>query len=121
SGSGPGAGRRFEQVLGLTYSSRPEQLEGIVADIRALLLARPEVERKDVHVYFREFGASSLDVWLAYEVLEPDFGRSLAIKHEVNLAIMRAVEARGLAVAFPTKTIELAGPTLDRLAAVRNG
>ncbi|MFM8617625.1 MAG: mechanosensitive ion channel family protein, partial [Opitutaceae bacterium] len=85
------------------------------------LLARPEVERKDVHVYFREFGASSLDVWLAYEVLEPDFGRSLAIKQEVNLAIMRAVEARGLAFAFPTKTIELAGPTLDRLAAVRNG
>jgi MscS family membrane protein len=109
-------GRRFEQVIGLTYSSRPDQLEGIVADIRSLLLARPEVERKDVHVYFREFGASSLDLWLAYEVNEPDFGRSLAIKQEINLEIMRAVEARGLAFAFPTKTIELAGPTLERLA-----
>ena len=114
-------GRRFEQVIGLTYASRPDQLEGIVADIRALLVARPEVERKDVHVYFRDFGASSLDVWLAYEVVEPDFGRSLAIKQEINLAIMRAIEAHGLAFAFPTKTIELAGPTLDRLAGTRNG
>jgi MscS family membrane protein len=109
-------GRRFEQVLGLTYSSRPEQLEAIVADIRALLLARPEVESREVHVYFREFGASSLDLWLAYELSEADFGRSLEIKQEINLAIMRAVEARGLAFAFPTRTVELSGPVVERLA-----
>ncbi|MFM1748353.1 MAG: hypothetical protein RLZZ188_2019, partial [Verrucomicrobiota bacterium] len=109
-------GRRFEQVLGLTYSSRPEQLEAIVADIRALLLARPEVEPREVHVYFREFGASSLDLWLAYELSEADFGRSLEIKQEINLAIMRAVEARGLAFAFPTRTVELSGPVAERLA-----
>jgi MscS family membrane protein len=109
-------GRRFEQVLGLTYASRPDQLEGIVADIRALLLAQPGVDRREVHVYFREFGASSLDLWMAYELTEPDFGRSLAIKQEINLAIMRAVEARGLAFAFPTRTVELTGSAIERLA-----
>lgn len=109
-------GRRFEQVIGLTYSSRPAQLEGIVADLRALLLARPEVEPREVHVYFRDFGASSLDVWLAYELSEADFGRSLAVKQEINLAIMRAVEARGLVFAFPTRTVELGGTVAERLA-----
>ncbi|MCE2863090.1 MAG: hypothetical protein RIR76_299 [Verrucomicrobiota bacterium] len=114
-------GRRFEQVIGVTYASRPEQVESLVADVRAMLLARPDVDRGEVHVYFRDFGGSSLDVWLAYEVTEADFGRSLAIKQEVNLAIMRAVEARGLAFAFPTRTVELAGPAFDRLVGTRNG
>ena len=72
-------------------------------------------DRREVHVYFREFGASSLDLWMAYELTEPDFGRSLAIKQEINLAIMRAVEARGLAFAFPTRTVELTGPAIERL------
>jgi MscS family membrane protein len=103
-------------VLGLTYASQPGQLEGIVADLRALLLAHPGVDPREVHVYFREFGASSLDLWMAYELTEPDFGRSLAIKQEINLAIMRAVEARGLAFAFPTRTVELTGPAIERLA-----
>ena len=114
-------GRRFEQVLGLTYASQPGQLEGIVADLRALLLAHPGVERREVHVYFREFGASSLDLWMAYELTEPDFGRSLAIKQEINLAIMRAVEARGLAFAFPTRTVELTGPAIERLTGGKRG
>ncbi len=114
-------GRRFEQVIGVTYASRPEQVEALVADLRAMLLARPDVDRDEVHVYFRDFGGSSLDVWLAYEVTEADFGRSLAIKQEVNLAIMRAIEAHGLAFAFPTRTVELSGPALDRLAGTRNG
>ena len=113
--------RRFEQVIGLTYASRPEQLEEMVATIRGIVQARPEVDRDGVIVFFRDFGASSLDLWLVYEVLDPDFRKAMAVKQEVNLAIMRAVAERGLSFAFPTQTVELTGAALDRLAARGTG
>jgi len=110
-------GRRVEQVLGLTYASRPEQLEELVAAIRALLEGQPEVEPKSVQVAFRDFSASSLDVWLAYEARDPDFRRWLQLRQEVNLALLRLVAARGLTFAYPTQTLDVAGAVLDRLAA----
>lgn len=110
-------GRRVEQVLGLTYASRPEQLEELVAAIRALLEGRPEVEPKSVQVAFRDLSASSLDVWLAYEARDPDFRLGLKLRQDVNLALLRLVQARGLAFAYPTQTLDVAGAVLDRFAA----
>jgi len=110
-------GRRVEQVLGLTYGSRPEQLEELVAAIRALLEGRPEVEPNSVQVGFRDFNASSLDVWLVYEARDPDFRRWVQLRQEVNLALLRLVAARGLAFAYPTQTLDLGAPVLERLAA----
>jgi MscS family membrane protein len=109
--------RRFEQVLGLTYSTSPEQIEQLVPAIRNLILARPEVDPESVMVFFRDFSASSLDLWTVYEVTDPDFKKALRVKQEVNLAIMREVAARGLSFAFPTQTVELAGAALEKIAA----
>ena len=110
-------GRRVEQVLALTYASRPEQLEELVPAIRALLEGRAEVEPKSVQVAFRDFSASSLDIWLAYEARDSDFRLGLQLRQEVNLALLRLVQARGLAFAYPTQTLDVAGPVLDRFAA----
>jgi MscS family membrane protein len=111
-------GRRVEQVLALTYASRPEQLEELVPAIRALLEGRAEVEPKSVQVAFRDFSASSLDIWLAYEARDSDFRLGLQLRQEVNLALLRLVAARGLAFAYPTQTLEVAGPLLERLGAL---
>ncbi len=101
--------RRIEQVIGLTYETKPAQLEEIVQEIRRIITAQPEVDAAGVLVFFRDFSPSSLDLWLAYEVPEPDFPKALDCRQRVNLAIMRAVEARGLSFAFPTQTVHLAG------------
>ncbi|MDP3073498.1 MAG: mechanosensitive ion channel family protein [Opitutaceae bacterium] len=100
--------RRFEQVLGLTYDTPPAELEAILGEIRGIVTAQPEVDAKGVLLFFRDFGPSSLDLWLVYEVLTSDMPRALAVKQQVNLAIMRAVAARGLSFAFPTQTVHLA-------------
>lgn len=97
--------RRVEQVIGLTYDARPEQLEAIVGEIRGLLAADPEIDRNSILVFFRDLNASSLDLWLAYETPNPDFGKHMAVRQRMNLAIMRAVVARGLAFAYPTQTL----------------
>ncbi len=100
--------RRVEQVFGLTYDARADQLEAIVKEIRAIIEAQPEVNVPDTHVYFRDFNASSLDLWVVYVVKDPDFAKHMALRQRINLAIMRAVEARGLSFAFPTQTLHVA-------------
>jgi MscS family membrane protein len=100
--------RRVEQVLGFTYGSTPEQLIAIVADIKALLAAEPEVQQSATQVYFRDFSASSLDVWVVDVTKEGDFNKHMELRQRLNLAFMRAAAARGMGFAFPTQTIDLA-------------
>jgi MscS family membrane protein len=108
--------RRVEQVIGLTYDATPDQLVEVVADIRRILTAQPEIDAPGVQVFFRDLSASSLDIWLAYEMPDPDFQKSMACRQRVNLEIMRAVEKRGLSFAFPTQTLHLAGSVAEKLA-----
>ncbi|MDB6165198.1 MAG: MscS Mechanosensitive ion channel [Lacunisphaera sp.] len=109
-------GRRVEQVLGLTYDTTPEQMETVVKEIRRLIEAEPGVDVTSVHVYFRDYNASSLDIWLTYLVASPDFAKHMALRQRLNLAFMRAVAAHGLAFAFPTSVMHLDGPLAKQLA-----
>jgi MscS family membrane protein len=108
--------RRFEQVISLTYSTKPEEMNAMVEEIRGIITSQPEVDAPGVMVFFRDFSASSLDIWIVYEIPSPDFQRAMRVKQRINLAIMRAVTARGLSFAFPTQTIELSGRIAERLA-----
>ena len=100
--------RRVEQVVGLTYGSRAEQIEGLVADLRRLIEADPDVNAPDTHVWFRDFSASSMDIWVVYVLKDADFAKHMQARQRLNLGIMRAVEARGLSFAFPTQTLHVA-------------
>ena len=100
--------RRVEQVLGLTYDAKAGQMEAVVEDIRLLLREEPAVDPSATHVYFRDFSASSLDIWMVYVITDPDFARHMAVRQRINFTVMRAVEARGLSFAFPTQTVHVA-------------
>jgi MscS family membrane protein len=109
-------GRRVEQVFGLTYDAKPAQLEALVDEMRSLIKAEAEVNAADTHVYFRDLNASSLDIWVVYVAKQPDFAKHMALRQRINLAIMRAVEARGLSFAYPTTVMHLDGPVAKQLA-----
>ena len=98
-------GRRVEQVLGLTYDTRPEQMESVVEELRQVITSEAEVEPASVLVYFRDFSASSLDIWLVYVAKSPDFAAHMKLRQRLNLAFMRVIAGRGLALAFPTQTV----------------
>jgi MscS family membrane protein len=108
--------RRVEQVLGLTYSTKAGDMAAIVAEIRALILAEPEVDATSVMVFFRDFSASSLDIWVVYAINDPDFPKSFALRERLNLAFMQAVERRGLSFAFPSQSVYLEGEVARALA-----
>lgn len=108
--------RRVEHVLGLTYDTTPEQMEAIVAEIRKIILAEEEIDPASVNVFFRDYNASSLDIWITYATKLPDFQKAMQLRQRVNLTIMRAVAARGLAFAFPTQTLQFDPNVLRQLA-----
>ena len=112
-------GRRVEQVIGLTYDATSEQMTAIVAEIRNIITREQEVDASSVLVFFRDFNASSLDIWIAYTVQDPDFAKQMALRMRINLAVMRAVEAARLSFAFPTQTVHL-GTETARVLAQRN-
>lgn len=112
--------RRVEQVIGLTYDTTAEAMDAIVEEIRGIIRAEQEVDPTSILVYFRDYSASSLDIWVVYVTKDADFMKSMDLRQRINLAIMRAVERRGLSFAFPTQTVHLAGDVAERLAGVRD-
>lgn len=107
-------GRRVEQVLALTYATKPAQLEALVQEIGDLIRREAEVNPTSVMVYFRDLSPSSLDLWLVYVAQEADFQKHMALRQRLNLAFMRAVEAKGLAFAFPSQTVYAATIPAER-------
>jgi MscS family membrane protein len=101
-------GRRVEQVIGLTYDTTAAQMDEIVAEFRRLILAEGEVDPESVICYFRDYSASSLDIWMVFNVKDADFHKHMQLRQRLSLGFMRAVEARGLSFAFPTQTVHVA-------------
>lgn len=111
--------RRIEQTLGLTYDTTPEQMELILADLRTLLAADEGVEKQSINVFFTEFGESALNILVIYHAISPDYKNHLRLREQINLKIMRAIAARGLSMAFPTRTLLLDGPVAKQLASAK--
>lgn len=112
--------RRFEQVIGLTYTTTPEQMEAIVTEFRELIRRDEEVDPGSVLVFFRDFSASSLDIWVAYMTKDADFEKSMRLKQRINTEFMRAVQRRGLSFAFPSQSLYIEGDVGRALAARRD-
>ncbi len=100
--------RRVDQTLGLGYDATPEQMEAILAELRRILAADPRVHPGSTTVRFAGFGESSLDIQVIYFSVDPDWGKHMELREELNLKFMRAVAAHGLSFAFPTRTIHVA-------------
>jgi len=107
-------GRRVEQVLGLTYGTPARQLEELVEEFRGLLKAEAEIDPASIICYFRDYNSSSLDIWMVFNVTDPDFHKHMMLRQRLNFSFMRAVEARGLSFALPTQTLHVASLPPDR-------
>jgi MscS family membrane protein len=100
---------RLRTMLGLEYGTPAATLRAVRDDIEALLRAHPLMWQERVVVRFTEFGAYALNVevfcWIV--TTQPDEFR--AVREELYLQMMEAVERRGARFAFPTQTVHVAG------------
>lgn len=101
--------RRVKQYIGVTYSTSPENMEGLVEDIRQLLKEDEGVNQDFILVNFTDFGDSALQILVYYFTSTIAWLPHMEIRQRVNLKIMRAVEARGSSIAFPTRTLHIEG------------
>ncbi len=99
--------RRVKQYVGVTYSTSPENMEGLVEDIRQLLRSDEGVDQDFILVNFTDFGESALQILVYYFTSTTAWLAHMDIRQRVNLKIMKAVEARGSSIAFPTRTLHI--------------
>lgn len=98
--------RKVVQTIGLTYSTTADQMESIMADLRASISEIEGVSRRDgVSAEFCDFADSSLNVEIIYYTSKTDRAFYMATRRKVNLAIMRIVEKHGLSFAFPSTSL----------------
>jgi len=108
--------RKVVQTIGLTYETSAEQMEQARTDIRKILKTDAGVDQEFIVVRFAEFGDSSLNITVIYFTVTADYEEYMSIKEHVNLEIMRAVDALGLSIAFPTRTLYLEGDIAKSMA-----
>lgn len=99
--------RRIFETVGVRYDDF-HRVAPIVADIKAMLQAHPEVAQdQTMIVNFNQFGSSSLDIMVYAFTRTTQWVPFHAIKQDVLLKIGEIIEGQGAQIAFPTRTLHL--------------
>jgi MscS family membrane protein len=93
-------------TISLTYDTTPEKMREAVTMLREIFQRHPLTH--DVWVYWKDYAASSLDIFVVYWCKGTDYKAFLQALEELNLEIKQRFDAAGLDFAFPTQTIHLA-------------
>lgn len=110
--------RRVKQTIGITYEATADDMENLVEDFRTILRADDGVEQQFILVNFTDFGESSLDILVYYFTKSTAWLEYMDVRQRINCRMMRAIQARGLSVAFPTRSLYLNGSAASRLAGI---
>lgn len=98
---------RFFHTIGLRYRDI-KTITPIIENIKAMLLKHPSVDHQlSIDVFFKSFGASSLDIEISAYLLLGGKGRSSVIKQDLLLKIADIVMEAGAEIATPTHAVEL--------------
>lgn len=97
--------RRIKMRIGVTYSTKPEQMQQMLEEIRQMLLDHKMVHNNPMFVYFDEFGSSDLSIFFYLFTTTAVWEDYLKIREDVNLKIMQIVEKHGAEFAFPSQSL----------------
>ena len=99
--------RRIKFAIGVIYQT-PPQLAAQIPDILKEII---EAHGGNfVRSGFVNFGASSLDFEVDFDVYLPDWDSIYQVRHKVGLAILQRFNDAGLEFAYPTQTTFTAAP-----------
>lgn len=99
--------RRISLDIGVTYDASPEQLKVAVERLRELLREHPKVRNDFFIVNFKNFGPSSLDIFVYCFMDTTVWADYLDARQDLLLQIMTELNEMGLSLAFPTQTLHL--------------
>lgn len=97
----------FNPTIGLEYGVSPAKLREGVAIVERVLMEHEKIDSEGARACLGNFGDSSLDIEVFSYITVGDFTESVFIRQELLLAMFERLEAAGLAIAFPTRTVHL--------------
>ncbi|NQT00098.1 MAG: mechanosensitive ion channel family protein, partial [Candidatus Omnitrophica bacterium] len=95
--------RRVVFKLGVTYQTALKQLQIIPGVIEDIVKGIKETTFDRAH--FSSYGDFSLVFEAVYYVMDRDYNKYMDIQQEINFAIKKEFEARGIEFAYPTQTL----------------
>ncbi|MDD5265421.1 MAG: mechanosensitive ion channel family protein [Candidatus Bipolaricaulis sp.] len=95
--------RRIAFSFGLEYGTPTAEVEGVPALVRTEIERIPGVRFDRCHL--KSFADSALSFEVVYFVLTGNYLEYMDAQHLINLGILRALEERGLRLAYPTRTL----------------
>lgn len=105
--------RRIKETIGIRYADLPK-MPAIIADVRAMLQAHPEIDTgTTLIVNFNAFAASSLDFFIYTFTKTVEWVHYHAVKQDVLLKVAAIIEAHGAEIAFPTRTLHIEASAAD--------
>ncbi len=97
----------FHPTLNLRYETTPDQIRYLLRELRAMLLAHPDVDPDPARVRFIALGSHSLDIEIFAYVQTESYASFLEVQEQLLLGCMDVVEAAGSGFAFPSQTLYL--------------
>ncbi|HUL56054.1 MAG TPA: mechanosensitive ion channel family protein [Usitatibacter sp.] len=99
--------RRICFTIGVVYETTLEKVRAIPSMLREAVQAQGKARVDRAH--FKEYGESALVFEVVYFVSEPDYNLYMDIQQAINLALFERFAREGIAFAYPTRTLRIAG------------
>lgn len=95
--------RRVAFTFGIAPGARADQLAEIPAAVRRVVQARPRLDFQRAH--FKSIGTASHDFEVVYLVKDSSYDVYMDEQQAINLALLRELQSRGVALAFPARML----------------
>jgi MscS family membrane protein len=99
----------FHPVVALVYATTSAQLRNVLDGLRQMLATDPRIEADTARVRFVRLSESSLDIEVTAYVRAPTAPEFMQIQEELLLRVLEIVAEAGTAIAFPSRTLYVAG------------
>ncbi|MCC7440000.1 MAG: mechanosensitive ion channel family protein [Bdellovibrionales bacterium] len=99
--------RRVDLRLGLSYATKPAQIEAFVEGLRKVIAMHPSTRKEEYHVAFDAFADSALEVAVSFFLKVDTRMDELRVRQELFLEFVRLADKQGVSFAFPTRTVHV--------------
>ncbi len=97
--------RRIKELIGLRYQDA-DKLPALLADLRAMLAAHPQLDpQQEPEVFLTQFGDSTLNIQLQAHTRPIDAASFNRAKEHLLLQTLELIHRHGADCAFPTRTV----------------
>ncbi|HYX25458.1 MAG TPA: mechanosensitive ion channel family protein [Thermoanaerobaculia bacterium] len=100
--------RRVVLAFGVPRETPAAAVADLPGRIREIVEAQDQVRFERAH--FKGFGESSLDFEAVYWIATPDYDLFMDRQQAVNLALLKTLQAEGIGLAVPTRSLLLSRP-----------